>query len=201
MAVEVPERAGPEVLLGFFKALADRRRLRIVGILASATERSVQELAALLALREPTVSHHLSILRQLGLVRSRAQGNTRWYRLDHEALRSLSRQVLRPESLAGLAAGFKPDDQEGKVLANFLEGELLTEIPAQRKKRWVILKWLAGRFEPGTTYDEGQVNRILKRHHRDSATLRREMIGYRMLTRRRGSYRRNPEAEWRGPDS
>ena len=61
-----------EKLLGFFKAMADESRLRIVGLLAH-RERSVQELAAALDLKEPTVSHHLAILRAQGLVTVRAK--------------------------------------------------------------------------------------------------------------------------------
>ena len=50
-----------ETLLAFFKALADESRLRIVGLLAE-REYSVQALAQALALKEPTVSHHLAVL-------------------------------------------------------------------------------------------------------------------------------------------
>jgi len=60
-----------------------------------------------------------------------------------------------------------------------------------------ILRWLAARFGPDTTYSEADVNRIIKRHHGDCATLRRELIGCRMLHRERGLYRRLPETEWR----
>ena len=60
-------------LLAFFKAMANESRLKIVGLLAQ-RERSVQELAELLALKEPTVSHHLAVLKDLGLVSVRAEG-------------------------------------------------------------------------------------------------------------------------------
>src|SRR5690348_13204680 len=90
-----PEPAGPTPLR-FFKALADESRLRLVGILATG-ERSVDELAALLTLRPPTVSHHLARLRELGLVTMRAEGTVHRYRLDADALRALSREVLSLE--------------------------------------------------------------------------------------------------------
>ena len=47
----------PAMLLQFFKALAHESRLRLLGLVAT-REHSVQELAALVALKEPTVSHH-----------------------------------------------------------------------------------------------------------------------------------------------
>ena len=52
-------------LLRFFKVLGDESRLKIVGILAQ-DERSVDELAAMLNLKEPTVSHHLAKLKEIG---------------------------------------------------------------------------------------------------------------------------------------
>ena len=61
-------------LLRFFKALANESRLKIVGILAN-REATVGDLADLLDLRAPTVSHHLAVLKELGLVRMRAEGN------------------------------------------------------------------------------------------------------------------------------
>jgi DNA-binding transcriptional ArsR family regulator len=60
-------------LLTFDKALADPNRLKIVGLLAQ-RPCSVEELAALLHVRPPTISHHLSGLAASGLVGSRGQG-------------------------------------------------------------------------------------------------------------------------------
>lgn len=186
-------------LLLLFKSLADESRLKIIGLLASA-ERNVQELAKLLKLKESTVSHHLSILREAGLVQMRTDGNTHWYRLDFETLRAVSRSVLTREKLATLASDLDADDWERKVLSNFLDGERFKDIPVARKKRWAILKWLAARLEPDVSYTENQLNEIIKRHHWDAATLRREMIGYRMLTRSKGIYRRLPQSEWRSEE-
>ena len=186
-------------LLRFFKSLADESRLKIIGLLASA-EHNVQDLAKLLKLKEPTVSHHLAILREAGLVQMRADGNTHWYRLDFEKLRSVSRTVLTREKLASIAGDLDAEDWERKVLSNFMDGERIKDIPTTRKKRWAILRWLAARFDADAAYTENQLNEIIKRHHWDTATLRREMIGYRMLARNKGIYRRLPESEWRSEE-
>ena len=185
-----------EPLLRFYKALADESRLKLVGLLA-ASERNVQELAGMLGLKEPTVSHHLAILREAGLVTMRADGTTHWYRLDLDALRASSRSMLSREKLAALASVLDVEDWERKVLSNFLEGERIKDIPVQRKKRWAILKWLARRLDENASYTENQLNAIIKRYHRDAATLRRDMVGYRMLARSQGVYHRLPESEWR----
>ncbi|WP_289501500.1 metalloregulator ArsR/SmtB family transcription factor [Gloeocapsopsis sp. IPPAS B-1203] len=72
-------------LLRFFKVLANESRLKMLGILAS-RECSVEELATLLQLKEPTVSHHLNKLKELNLVKMHPEGNTHLYQLDGEAL-------------------------------------------------------------------------------------------------------------------
>jgi biotin operon repressor len=186
----------PSEPLEFFRALAERSRLRIVGLLA-AREYSVQELARTLGLREPTVSHHLAILKTVGLASVRSEGTIRWYRLEEDALHRRSRALLSRPSLERIAADTSAEAGEREVLVNFLEGDRLTKIPVSRKKRWLILQWLARKFAAGTEYSEAQVNAILKRHHEDAATLRRELVGYRMLARDRGVYRLLPESHWR----
>ena len=77
-------------------------------------------------------------------------------------------------------------DWERKVLDAFLDGERLVRIPAKRKKRDVILRWLLQEFEPGVEYPEAEVNRILRRHHLDCATLRRELFEFGYLHRQGG---------------
>lgn len=180
-------------LLRFFKVLANESRLKLVGAL-SQQEHSVEELAALIGLREPTISHHLNKLKELRLVEMCPEGNTHLYRLNLEALRELNKGMFIDDQIAILAAEVKPEAWEDKVLKNFLSGEILTEIPASRKKRIVILRWLARKFHLEVTYPESRVNEIIQRHHPDYATLRRELIGYRMMQRENGFYWRLPEA-------
>ena len=93
-----------ETLLQFFKALANENRLKMLGILAN-RECSVQELAALLELKEPTVSHHLAKLKELGLVEMRIDGNTHLHRLSLESLQTLNRELLTTEKVASLVDG------------------------------------------------------------------------------------------------
>lgn len=180
-------------LVRSFKVLADESRLRILGLVAE-RERSVEELGTLLALKGPTVSHHLARLRELGLVRMRAEGNTHLYALDGEALRALGRRWPTAERLASLADDAEGEAWERKVLRDFFEGERLKEIPASRKKREVVLRWLAARFTPGVRYPEKAVNTVLGASHPDFATLRRELIGADLLRREAGVYWR-PEGE------
>lgn len=186
-------------LLAFFKAMANESRLRIVGLLAT-RERSVQELAQLLALSEPTVSHHLAVLKDIGLVAVRAEGVVHWHALVPKALAGMNRTLLDKNNVAALATrGAEPD---ARVLMSFVDSNgLMKRIPASRSKRLVILKWLVRKFEENKRYPEARVNETIQRHHWDSATLRRELIGHRMMAREKGIYWRLPELEWRGVDA
>jgi hypothetical protein len=176
-----------QAALQFFRALADESRLKIVGLLANG-ERSVDALADALHLKAPTVSHHLAKLRAAGLVRMRAEGTVHRYSLDMTILRQMSREMLTPERITSLADDEQGDAWDRKVLRQSFEGERLKQIPTSRKKRDVILNWLASRFEMGTRYPEAEVNAIIKRHHEDSATLRRELIDGGWMERESGVY-------------
>src|SRR5688572_11754143 len=88
-------------LLQFFKILGHETRLQIVGLLANG-ERSVGDLAALLKLTEPTVSHHLAMMKELGLLGVRAEGTTRIYWLDTKFLEQMSKDIFSQANLANL---------------------------------------------------------------------------------------------------
>lgn len=173
-------------MLTFFKALSDESRLKIVGTLA-ANERSVEELASLLDLRAPTVSHHLAKLKSIDLVSMRSEGNTHLYSLNSDALRSLSKEILSVEKIATEDI---VDSQawEKKILKDFFSDSRLKVIPASRKKRDVILRFLAEQFKRNKKYKEKEVNKIIKRHHEDFATLRRELVGASLMKRKAGIY-------------
>jgi hypothetical protein len=190
----------------FLKALADESRLKIISMLAR-RECSVEELATALGLTAPTVSHHLAKLKQAGLAKMRTDGTTHLYSLDTDALREFSKQVFTPGRMVDLVPESEGDAWQRKVLRDFFEGDRLKEIPATRKKRVVVLEWIADRFEHGREYTERQVNEIITRHHSDPATIRREFIGYGMMTREDGIYRRVPatpgerQPEWSAGES
>ena len=68
----------------FFKALADITRLRILGLL-TVREMCVCEVMVALELTQPTASHHLRILENVGLVRDRKEGKWVFYALQNPA--------------------------------------------------------------------------------------------------------------------
>ncbi|MBE9043663.1 metalloregulator ArsR/SmtB family transcription factor [Pleurocapsales cyanobacterium LEGE 10410] len=176
-----------DTLLSFFKVLANENRLKLVGIL-SQTECSVEDLAARLQLKEPTVSHHLNKLKELNLVAMRSQGNTHLYRLNSDTLSELNKSLFSPEQMASWSKNTRPEAWEEKVLQNYLRSDRVTELPASRKKRQVILRWLVSKFDPARTYSEQEVNKIIGIYYDDYATVRREFIGYQLMKRDNGIY-------------
>lgn len=80
-------------LAGLFAALGDPTRLRMVGALA-AGELCVCDLAAVAGTSESAISHHLRLLRDLGLVRSRREGRLAFYALDDAHVTTLYAQAL-----------------------------------------------------------------------------------------------------------
>ena len=175
-----------EQLLEFFKALSDANRLKIIGLLAE-RPLTVEQMAEMLHLRASTVSNHLSFLARVGLVEAKAESYYNVYSLKFDRMDELGRRMQLPETYPPMASEVDVDAYDRKVLADYSlpDGSLKT-IPAQRKKLEVILRHIARDFEPGVRYSEKQVNEMLARYHSDTATLRRELIGYKLLQRQGG---------------
>ena len=92
----VPLAAEPAVLLARrFAALSDPVRLRLVSLLATSADGAVCvcDLVQPVGRSQPTVSHHLKVLREAGLVASEKRGTNVWYAVVPAALESL-RTVL-----------------------------------------------------------------------------------------------------------
>ncbi len=190
---KAPYEERVEARAEFFQALGHPVRLLILN-LVRLRPRHGEELAAILALKPATVSHHLARLTGAGLLQARKDQYYQVYSLAGDALaRPLSELVqLTP---VGLAGEVQEDAFRTRVLRAFFRRGALVRIPAQRKKRQVILEKLVESFEPGRDYPEREVNQILLEFHEDVATLRRELIATRLMERQRGVYRRLPPAE------
>jgi len=80
-----------QALAARFKALADPSRVAIVNRLAGADEVCVCDFIGTLGLAQPTVSHHLKVLREAGLVEvARKRGTWVYYRLVPDAVGQLA---------------------------------------------------------------------------------------------------------------
>jgi ArsR family transcriptional regulator len=81
-------------LAACFKALADPARVRILSQLSAEEEVCVCVLTDGSGLSQPTISHHLRILRDAGLVTATKRGTWAYYRLVPEALEELSAALV-----------------------------------------------------------------------------------------------------------
>jgi DNA-binding HxlR family transcriptional regulator len=183
-------------ILFMLKVLADDSRLTLLRALHQ-TEISVGDLARLLDLTEPTVSHHLSRLREAGLVTLRMDGNQRFYRLNESGLARFKRLAGKIELPVARTEPRPPDhswidalgweEAEAQILRDYTNGPRLTHLPNKRKKTEVILRWLATLFEAERVYNEAEVNEVLKSVYADDyVSLRRDLIDFRFLRRESG---------------
>ena len=172
-------------LVALFKALADANRLKIIGLLARQPY-SGEELAAMLDIKPSTVSHHLARLVSVGLVSARAEGYYNMYQLEESSLEA-ARHLFSQADLLEIADGILVDAYDHKVIMDFTRPDgSLKQIPAQRKKLEIILRYVVKSFEPEKRYSEKQVNEILSSYHPDTASLRRELIASKLMARLAG---------------
>jgi ArsR family transcriptional regulator, arsenate/arsenite/antimonite-responsive transcriptional repressor len=83
-------------LAGAFKVLADPVRLRLLSLVASRPDGVCAcEVVEPLGRSQPTVSHHLKVLREAGLLESERRGPWVWYRVVPERVAAL-RSALAP---------------------------------------------------------------------------------------------------------
>ncbi|MFE3024092.1 ArsR/SmtB family transcription factor [Nocardia tengchongensis] len=90
-------------LAAVFKALSDPVRLRLLSLVAShaGQEACVCDISAGFDVSQPTISHHLKVLREAGLLSSERRGSWVYYRVEHAALRQLSMllDITLPEAV------------------------------------------------------------------------------------------------------
>ncbi len=175
-----------------FKALADDKRIRIAALL-SERRLSVQEIASAVDLTPATVSHHLAIMRAAGLVEATHEQYYTVYSFRRQPLFDALQSLATAPAPLDLADDLAKYDQ--KVLSDFMVDGKFKTIPAQLKKRQVMLRFLAGKFEHGRTYTEREVNLVIADYHDDFATLRRELIASKLLARQDGGTYWKPEAD------
>lgn len=91
-----------EALAKVFKALGDPVRLRLLSLIASRAggEVCVCDLTPAFDLSQPTISHHLKLLKQAGLIDSERRGTWVYYRLLPEATDRLAAVLTRPAEAA-----------------------------------------------------------------------------------------------------
>ncbi|WP_435592655.1 ArsR/SmtB family transcription factor [Nocardia sp. bgisy118] len=93
-------------LAAVFKALSDPVRLRLLSVVASREngEACVCDISEGIELTQPTISHHLKVLRGAGLLTSERRASWVYYRVVPEAMQRLSDVLLVESGAAGVMA-------------------------------------------------------------------------------------------------
>lgn len=197
------------------RALVDGTRLRIVARLA-AKPADAGTLAAELRVPVPVLNRNLETLVRAGLVERREDGPGIYgARLDRvgelgRALAALEAAAAGAAPASGGGIGLQgawphdgepledtlarvaPTPDEARTLRAYLVDGRLTGIPAQEKKRQVVLRFLLERvFAEDREYPEKEVNQRLAVFHADVASLRRYLVDHGYVDRAGGRYRRH----------
>ncbi|MDR0915935.1 MAG: metalloregulator ArsR/SmtB family transcription factor [Oscillospiraceae bacterium] len=175
--------------VGLFKCLADKTRLQILKTLA-VEDMYVERLAERLGLTPPTISFHLKKLESVGAVSSARSQYYTMYALCRDVFTARIIDIIAEKSDEADIQAERDAQYRQKVLDTFFEYGKLKSIPAQRKKKRIILEEIVRAFEFDRVYTEREVNIAIADFHDDFCTLRRDMISERLMERKDGEYRR-----------
>ncbi|WP_347552167.1 metalloregulator ArsR/SmtB family transcription factor [Pseudalkalibacillus hwajinpoensis] len=182
-------------MVNFHKTLGDPTRIRILSLLASGPLHG-QAIAGKLGLKPPIITHHITKLRDTGIIYQRRDKNTIYYYIDEKNFRSYSEDLLKMIYQPDIE---KEDDsmKTSAVVNNFIAADgTLKHLPSQRKKKIIILRHMIKGLEKGRKYPEKEINDYIKNFHPDFATIRREFIINHFMYRENNIYELNPQEMW-----
>jgi len=179
-------------IIQIFKCLADKSRLQILKSL-SKEDMYVERLAERLNLSAATVSFHLKKLEEVNAVVSRKEQYYTVYSLRAGAFSARIIDLIQSGGDEAAELDTRDEQYRQKVLASFFEYGKLKSIPTQLKKRNIILEEIGKSFEAGRSYTEKEVNLVIADFHDDFCTIRRDMVGAGLFTRKDGIYRKVSE--------
>lgn len=180
----MPESYKNNDTLEILKVLADESRLKIIGILLKKDSYS-EYLAYKLNLSTPTVTYHMNKLKKAGIVKAT--------KIQHYIIYSLNYDIMNMSIEALIKSATTVDDSrtyEEKVIESFFEYGKLKQIPAQQKKREIVMAYIASKFELNKIYSELEVVATLLKIHDDYITIKRDLIGMGFLEDLNMKYRR-----------
>ena len=154
------------------RVFADPKKVNLLGQVCDKAL-PLHTLAQAAGLSETETMELVQSLKSAGLLEETfAADGFRWQykpKAIFEVLRET--KAMGPSDLPTVASAF-----DAKVLGDFFVNGRLKVIPVQRKKREVVLRYLAEKFAPDRTYTEQEVSFLLLNYHEDYASLRREMV-------------------------
>lgn len=85
------DRQDAERLAKVLKAVADPARLQLLALIRATGEACACDLTEPVGLSQPTVSHHLKVLTEAGLIHREQRGSWAWFRADEQRVQDLGR--------------------------------------------------------------------------------------------------------------
>lgn len=183
----------PDQSLAIMKALADQSRLAIV---TSLLERPhyVEELAQRHDLAPSTVSFHLRKLEKAGLVHGTKEQYYAVFRANDGMFATTLREIVSAHPVGKEQQEGRMEEYRRKVLATFFRNGRLEKLPAQHKKRLIVLEQFALRFEPGRRYGEQEVTGLIVPLFDDYCIIRRLLVDEALIRREGSEYWREGQS-------
>ncbi len=170
-----------------FKCLADKSRLQILKSLMI-EDMYVERLAERLGLTPPTISFHLKKLEEVGAVYAYKNQYYNMYAIKKEVFMANILDIISEKSDESSIQAQREAIYRQKVIDAFFVYGKLKSIPAQRKKKRIVLEEIAKAFDAGKIYTEREVNLIIADYHDDFCTIRRDMISEQLMERNQTGY-------------
>jgi len=178
--------------LAIMKALSDQSRLAIVGSLLERPQ-YVEEIAQRHDLAPSTVSFHLRKLEKAGLVSSRKEQYYVVFRTNDEIFNTTLREIVSAHPVGWELQDDRMEAYRRKVLDSFFRNGRLEKLPAQHKKRLIVLEQFARRFESGRRYGEQEVTGLITPLFDDYCAIRRLLVDEGLVRRDGALYWREGE--------
>lgn len=175
--------------LEVFKCLADQSRLRIVNSLII-EPMYVELLAERLDLSTSTVSFHLKKLMDAEIVSAKKEQYYTVYSLNEEIFTISLGELLQDDRSEAEVCQQREEEYRTQVIDAFFKYDKLQCLPVQKMKRRIVLEKIVENFAPDRTYTEKEVNLIIADIHDDFCTIRRDLVGFNLMVRKNGIYKR-----------
>jgi len=176
----------PADTLQLFKCLADTSRLQIIKSL-SKEDMYVERLAERLNLSPATISSHLKKLEEIGAVQSRREQYYIVYSLCPDIFSPRIIDLIQQES-SDTSGDEREEAYRQKILSTFMPNGKIARMPAQLKKKLILVEEICRAFEIGKPYTEKEMNIIIADYYDDFCMVRRFFVDYGLFTRDNSVY-------------
>lgn len=150
----------------------------------------VELLSERLGLSTSTISFHLKKLMDANIVSSKKEQYYTMYRLNEDIFKVNLEDLIKDSKNEEEILNQREEKYRKGVIESFFKYNKLKNIPVQKKKKQIVLEKIVEIFEWNRTYTEKEVNLLIADFHDDFCTIRRDLIGFNLMERKDGIYKR-----------